>query len=140
VQDRPDAPELLDAVAAHLSGLVSAVERSQRFGLLVAANACAMVARELRAGERPVIEEALRVSALLGPGAAGLEDPCAHRGLRPPADRAELRAAQGRLAQAIRAGELDDRLDQALSVLRQSVAAKLNVAHPGYARSADDER
>jgi hypothetical protein len=36
------------------------------------------------------------------------------------------------LADAIRAGELDDRADEVGAVVRGSVAAKLAVAHPGY--------
>jgi Domain of unknown function (DUF6285) len=45
--DRPDAHELLEAVAAYLRDeLLPAVPADQRFGVRVAANACAMIARE----------------------------------------------------------------------------------------------
>jgi hypothetical protein len=36
------------------------------------------------------------------------------------------------LADAIRAGDLDDRSDEVRTVVRASVAAKLAIAHPGY--------
>jgi hypothetical protein len=36
------------------------------------------------------------------------------------------------LAEAIRAGRLDDRAEEVAAVVGASVAAKLAVAHPGY--------
>jgi Domain of unknown function (DUF6285) len=50
MQDRPDAPELLHAVARYLAeDLLPQVPREQRFQVRVAANACAIVAREWEA-------------------------------------------------------------------------------------------
>ncbi len=47
VQDRPDAPELLAALARWLyEDLRPTLEGEQRFHALVAANACAILARE----------------------------------------------------------------------------------------------
>jgi Domain of unknown function (DUF6285) len=47
MQDRPDAPELLAALARWLyDDLRPALPREQRFNALVAANACAILARE----------------------------------------------------------------------------------------------
>jgi hypothetical protein len=47
VQDRPDAPELLAAIARWLYDDVRpTLPREQRFNALVAANACAILARE----------------------------------------------------------------------------------------------
>jgi len=47
VQDRPDAPELLAAIARWLhDDLRPALPRERRFEALVAANACAILARE----------------------------------------------------------------------------------------------
>jgi hypothetical protein len=106
VQDRPDAPELLAAVARYMfEDLLPEVPREQRFNVRVAANCCAIVAREWEAEVgRP--------------------------------DRAEQRA----LARAIRAGEWDGRWAAAVVRARDDVAAKLAVAHPGYADFADDGR
>ena len=47
MQDRPDAPELLAAVAQYLfEDLLPEVPREHRFDVRVAANCCAIVARE----------------------------------------------------------------------------------------------
>ncbi|MDX6671043.1 MAG: hypothetical protein QOI91_1406 [Solirubrobacteraceae bacterium] len=50
-QDRPDAPDLLAAIARHLhEDLLPHVPGDQRFSVRVAANACAILAREWEAG------------------------------------------------------------------------------------------
>jgi hypothetical protein len=92
------------------------VPRERRFQVLVAANVCAVIARELREGERPSLEDARLFCDLLGE--EGGADP---------------RDAARELAREIRAGELDDRLDEVLGRLREHVARKLEVARPGYA-------
>src|SRR5688572_20646064 len=75
-QDRPDAAELLDAVAEYLfAELHDEVPREQRFRVLVAANVCAVVARELRAGETPDREDLELFGELLGEPAQAAEDP-----------------------------------------------------------------
>ncbi|MDX6697690.1 MAG: hypothetical protein QOE65_1087 [Solirubrobacteraceae bacterium] len=105
-QDRPDAPELLAAVARYLfEDLLPRVPDEERFRVRVAANACAMLAREWEAG----------------PG-------------RPD------RTAQHDLATAIRAGAHDDRLAETAATLRDDVAARLAVSHPGWTDLADDGR
>jgi hypothetical protein len=109
-QDRPDAAELLDAVAGYLfSELRPEVPREQRFKVLVAANVCAVVAREIRAGEGPALADAEMFAELLG-GAGGA----------------------GELAGRIRSGEFDERLDELAPKLAEHVRRKLEVARPGY--------
>jgi hypothetical protein len=121
-QDRPEAPELLDAVADFLFAQVRpAVPSELRFRTLVAANLCAVVARELRAGERPLRED-LELFASLGAEAGAEEAPLADR----------VRAAEADLAARLRAGELDGRLEETAGALRAHVARKLGVARPGY--------
>jgi hypothetical protein len=125
LQYRPTAPELLDAIAAKLFGDVRGwVPRERRFQVLVLANLCAVIARELRAGAEPSLADALLFREL-----AGIEAP------EPAAEDAEAAAqeAAAGLAGAIRAGELDDRLDVAIARLREHVARKLEIARPGYA-------
>jgi len=110
-QDPPSAPELLEAVAEYLfAELRPEVPREQRFRVLVAANVCAVVARELRAGEGPEREDAELFAEILGG----------------ESDRAEL-------ARRIRSGELDERIDELAPKLAEHVARKLEVARPGYA-------
>jgi hypothetical protein len=129
MQDRPDAAELAGALAGFLMEDVRpAVPDDLRFGVLVAANACAILAREIAAGDTPVVEEA--------EGLLGLMDRASDCPL--PTDRDELQALRAQVAAAIRAGDLDDRWDDAVAVLRRTVAAKLAVAHPGYDEFVDD--
>ncbi|HKH23657.1 MAG TPA: DUF6285 domain-containing protein [Solirubrobacterales bacterium] len=115
MQDRPTAPELLESVAEYLvSELRPEVPREQRFKVLVAANICAVVARELRAGDPPDREDLALFSELLG-------------------DQAEdVHAAASELSRRLRAGELDDRIDQLLPRLEEHVRRKLEIARPGY--------
>jgi hypothetical protein len=115
MQDRPTAPELLDAMAAKLYAEVREwVPRERRFQVLVLANLCAVIARELRAGEAPDEADLELFRGLGGEGEGSRE-------------------AAADLAQRIRAGELDDRLDATLAALREHVRRKLEIARPGYA-------
>jgi hypothetical protein len=126
MQDRPDAAELLEAVAEYLfAELRSQVPREQRFRVLVAANVCAVVARELRAGEAPDREDLALFGELLDAE------------IDPPDDPDELavraREAAAELAKRVRAGELDERLDELAPRLEEHVRRKLDIARPGYA-------
>jgi len=115
MQDRPTAPELLDAMAAKLHAEVREwVPRERRFQVLVLANLCAVIARELRAGS-----------------AADDADLELFRGLGGEGE--DARAAATDLARRIRGGELDEELGEAIVRLREHVARKLEVARPGYA-------
>jgi len=93
----------------------------------VAANCCGILAREAGHGERGRHEETKRLARLLGRAEL-------------PEDRTTVRELQGELSAAIRAGGLDDRWDETVETLRESVAAKLAIAHPGYEDFADDGR
>jgi hypothetical protein len=125
MQDRPTAPELLDAMAADLFAKVREwVPRERRFQVLVLANLCAVIARELRAGAEPSLADVRLFRELLG------------RPIEPnvPAHEADA-AARGcavDLARAIRAGELDEQLGEVTRRLREHVERKLAVARPGY--------
>ena len=123
-QDPPSAPELLEAVAEYLfAELRPEVPREQRFRVLVAANVCAVVARELRAGDAPACEDLALFRELLGEEAeAGEGDDV----------DAEARRAAGELARRLRSGELDDRMDELAPRLAEHVRRKLEVARPGY--------
>lgn len=124
-QDRPDAAELLDAVAEFVfTDVREWAPREKRFQVLVAANVCAVVARELRAGEEPLRADLALFRELLGSGAEGVP--------RGAELEREVRRAEAELAARIRAGELDDRLDVLAERLREHVRRKLEVARPGY--------
>ncbi len=126
-QDRPDAPELLDAVAEFLADEVSeSVPREERFQVLVAANLCAILGRELRAGEAPLRDDLALMGELLE------SDPPA----TPPVGvelRDAVRESEAELARRLRAGELDGDLEAVASRLRDHVRRKLEIARPSYA-------
>jgi hypothetical protein len=116
MQDPPTAPELLESVAEYLFGeLRPEVPGEQRFKVLVAANVCAVVAREIRAGEDADEADLALFSELLGE-----EVRDAHTG-----------AAE--LSRRLRNGELDDRIEELAPRLEQHVRRKLDIARPGYA-------
>ncbi len=106
---RPTAAELVAAVAMFLENDIRAACDGQvGFHARVAANALRIVERELLTDTPSSVHDAL---ATLG-----------------VADEAELTTA-------IRAGDLDDRPDDVMACLRQLVAHRLSVDHPGYADS-----
>lgn len=128
MQDRPNADELLDAVAGYLfAELRPSVPREERFRLLVAANVCAVVARELRAGRQPTLTDLALFREAAGSAAAEREALHADVELE-----AEARRAAAELAALIREGGLDDRLGETVTMLREHVRRKLEVARPGY--------
>jgi uncharacterized protein DUF6285 len=121
MQDRPEAPELLEAIAEFLVADVREwAPAEKRFLVLVAANVCGVVARELRAGEEPSREDLALFSALLGEEPAGADPEQAAR---------ETAAA---LAARIRSGELDADLETLARDLQEHVRRKLEVSRPGY--------
>lgn len=108
LHDAPSAAELLDAVSDFLlSDVVPGTEGRLRFHARVAANVVAMVGRQMAIGSEQDNDHAERLGRL---------------GLGTDAE----------LADAIRAGNLDDRIDEVHAVVVAAVAAKLAVAHPGY--------
>jgi uncharacterized protein DUF6285 len=126
-QDRPEAPELLEAVAEFLFGDVREwAPPEKRFQVLVAANLCAVLARELRAGDEPLEEDLALFYELLGEEHAPTD-------LSGEELREAVRAAETELSRRLRAGELDERLSELTDRLRDHVRRKLEVARPGYA-------
>jgi uncharacterized protein DUF6285 len=126
-QDRPDSAELLDALAEFLHGDVAEwAPREKRFQALVAANLCAVLGRELRAGSEPLRDDLALLLELLGTGPPA-------RDLSEADLRDAVRAAEAELARQLRAGELDSRLGAIASRLTEHVRRKLEIARPGYA-------
>ena len=126
MQDRPTAPELLDALAAALFNEVRGwVPRERRFQVLVQANLCALIARELRAGTEPSLADVRLFRELLRIPVEPV--------VRPEQADAVARETATELAASIRAGELDERLAETIERLREHVRRKLDVARPGYA-------
>jgi len=106
IHGRPTAAELVAAAAEFLETDVRAATSGQvNFHARVAANALRIVEREL-----------------LDTGADAARAALAQLGFD---DEAQL-------AEAIRAGRLDERDDEVRSCLRTLVSRRLAVAHPGY--------
>ncbi len=114
MQDRPTAVELLEAVREFLDqDVMPAVEGRVQFHTRVAVNALGMLERELRLGPELDAAERARLGALLG-------------------HDADLDALTAELASRIRDGSLDDRRDDVVTAVRDSVRAKLLVSNPDY--------
>lgn len=108
--DPPDAETLLAAVREFLTGEVEPeLEGRLRYLVKVAANVLAIVERELQLGPEQAARHHERLARL---------------GFNTDAE----------LAAAIRAGRLDDRLDEIARALREMVADKLAVARPNYTK------
>lgn len=106
--DLPDPATLLEAVREFLSDeLEPELDGRLRYHLKVAINVLAIVERELRLGD----EHSTRHRERLGRLGFGTD---------------------GELADALRAGALDDRLDEVAAELREMVADKLAVARPDH--------
>jgi hypothetical protein len=106
--DLPDPAALLEAVQEFLvEELQPELEGRLRYHLKVAVNVLAIVERELRLGDAHAARHRERLARL------GFESDAA-------------------LAGAIRAGALDDRLDEVAAELREMVADKLAVARPDH--------
>lgn len=106
--DAPTAAQLVEAVREWLErDVLTAVTGRLQFHTRVAVNVLSMVERELQLGAEQAVAHRERLEQL---------------GCR---DDAEL-------ARRIRAGELDDRLDEVRSLVWQSVRDKLAVANPRY--------
>ena len=106
--DQPSAAELVVAVREFLErDVMAATEGRVQFHTRVAVNVLAMIERELALGPAQSEAHAAALARL------GVVD-------------------EGELARAIRDGALDDRRDDVLAVVRDTVRAKLEVANPRY--------
>ncbi|MCC6767293.1 MAG: hypothetical protein IT293_21800 [Deltaproteobacteria bacterium] len=129
MQDRPDAPELLEAVRAFLDEqVVPALEGTKQFHARVAVNVLAIVAREIVHGEHLLRAEWRRLVELLG--RPSLNAPASEETLR-----AAVRELNAALAERIRAGAADDGSWGAavLAHLRATATERLAIANPKYA-------
>ncbi len=128
MQDRPDARELIEAVAGFLQKeLVPVITDPRlRFRALVAANVLSIVGRELQAGSEPLRAEWQRVARVLA------------RMGEPPGDdrtlREEVIAMNREWCRRIRAGEMDSEplYSTSLEQATATVIDKLRIANPRY--------
>jgi hypothetical protein len=123
MQDRPDAPELAQAVREFLEReILTTVEDPRlRFRALVAANALGILERELTLGPAHLRAEVESLARLLGRGGP-IPDGVAEL-------QSHARTLNLDLALRIRAGNAPD---GTLDHLKRTVADKLRVASPRY--------
>jgi hypothetical protein len=126
--DRPDAAELLEALAAFLSeDAAPALDGRRRFHALVAANVARILAREARTGPQRLVTEVRELWALLG------------RAGEPPAG-ADVRELVGEmcseLCARIDAGDADDAPwgAQLVGYLKASIGRRLDIDAPEFRR------
>lgn len=104
----PSAAQLLEAVREWLErDVMTSDDQRLAFNARVAANVVAIVEREIELGDAQRVQHKARLEKL----------ECA--------DDADL-------ARRIRAGELDDRIDEVMRLVREAVVDKLKVANPKY--------
>lgn len=123
MQNRPDHPSLLDAVASFLmADLVPKLEadKALQFRVLIAANLATVVAGELRTRSARFGSEAARLSALLGSAVV-------------PTDDAALEALNRQLATALRQNAVSPaQLQGALDHLIATAQETLEVTNPRF--------
>lgn len=113
-QDRPTAAELIDAVREFIEKDVAPELSGQKaFHARVAANALTLAMRELRDGPATDAAARDRLRNLLG-------------------EEGDLETLNRRLAERIRAGEMDDRADATLDHLLKTAEDKLRIANPRH--------
>lgn len=124
MQDRPTAQELLKAARDFCErDLLPALEGRVQFHARVLQNVLSILEREWEGEEVAVRAEYERLRILLS-----LEDE--------PSSFAELRetvrVANADLSKKIRAGELDERFEEAIDALRETVREKLEISNPNW--------
>jgi hypothetical protein len=116
-QDRPTAPELLDAISAFLRNealpALEGVDARLAFQVKVALNSLAILGREWRRGPTADAAELQRLKALLG-----------HDG--------NLPTLNAELCRQLRAGERDERDKALMDHLRTTIAEKIAIANPRW--------
>jgi hypothetical protein len=113
--DQVDAVMLVEAVAEFLRGIEGDLAGQKAFHAKVAANALAIVAREL--AERPAVAEAAALAEFIG-----------HQGT--------LAALRAELCGRLRAGQLTPETPGLLEALTLATVAKLAVDNPRYSTLA----
>ncbi|MEO6399163.1 MAG: DUF6285 domain-containing protein [Tepidiformaceae bacterium] len=126
MQDRPTAPELLDALGDFMRDrAANARDRWERFQFQVAANSISVLIRELEMEEGFLREEWRGLDALLGAEAA----PEGQAALA-----AEISARNSKLVARIRAGDFDGPAEEPLlRHLFETVMNKVRIANPNEA-------
>jgi len=116
MHDRPNAAELLEAIAISLeTEIMPALAGGLEYRARVAVNLARILERELQLGPAALAREQALIEALVGPGESLLE-------------------LNTRLAVRLRSGDADPDFERrAHAALVEIARAKLAIARPGYA-------
>jgi hypothetical protein len=125
MQDRPTAVELLRAAREFCErDLLPELKGRRQFHTRVLMNVLGILEREWQGEEQALRDEWKRLDALLGEA----PEPATARELV-----ASVHERNKQLAAGIRSGELDDRWDEMLTLLRETVRQKIEIANPRWA-------
>jgi len=121
MQDRPTAAELLRAAREFCErDLLPELKGRRQFHTRVLINVLSILEREWEGEDTALRAEWQRLLTLLGPA-------------DPPEDVAgAVRERNAELSSKIRSGDLDDRWDEVLALLRETIADKIAIANPRY--------
>ena len=125
MQDRPTAPELLDALAGFMRDRAEhARDRWERFQFQVAANSIGIIRRELELDDAYMREEWVALDGLLGAEACPEVQ---------AAFRRRLSERNADLSERVRSGAFDGDDDRLVAYLWLSVVNKVRIASPNEA-------
>ncbi|MEE8188712.1 MAG: DUF6285 domain-containing protein [Kiloniellales bacterium] len=133
--DRPDGVALLELARGQLlEELLPELPEGKRLGARLVANAMAIAARELKAGDRPGRAELAALATLYGE-AAGKDGP------RDPVERVSeaIQRLSWRLASEIRGGKLDGN-PEVYDLLRFGTESRLRLTNPKAVGEDDPEQ
>ena len=128
----PDGAELLRVAQKVLrEQLMPDTSNEQRYQTLMVANAMAIAARELKAGESDLREELRMLTELYGDTVVGESG---------NSTKEKVAALNKRLAKDIRAGVMDGACAQGVrALLKAQVTARLRVSNPKYLKAVGIE-
>lgn len=133
--DRPDGAALLELARGHLlEELLPELPEGKRLGARLIANAMAIAARELKAGDEPGGDELASLARLYGE-AAGTDGP------RDPVERIgdAIQRLSWRLTSEIRGGALDGN-SEVYEHLRAGAESRLRLTNPKAVGEDDPEQ
>ncbi len=128
MNNAPDGVELLRVAQKVLrEQLLPGVSKEQRYQALMVANAMAIAARELEAGESDLREELRMLTELYGDTVVGESG---------NSIKEKVAALNKRLARDIRAGVMDGACAQGVrALLKAQVTSRLRISNPKYLKA-----
>jgi predicted RecA/RadA family phage recombinase len=132
MNNAPDGAELLRVAQKVLrERLMQGIAEDQRYEALMVANAMAIAARELKAGDSDIVQELRMLTQLYGDTTVGESG---------HGTKDKVASLNKRLARDIRSGVLDGACAQGVrALLKAQVTARLRVSNPKYLKAVGIE-